>query len=58
MVWETMAFGERPYWDWSNFEVNHKTDIYSLNLQAFLKFYEEGLKVPFRRISNRGIKVK
>ena len=38
MVWETMAFGERPYWDWSNFEVNHKKDIYSLNLQAFLKF--------------------
>lgn len=20
-MWETMAFGERPYWDWSNFEV-------------------------------------
>ena len=21
VLWETMAFGERPYWDWSNFEV-------------------------------------
>ncbi|CAH3018214.1 unnamed protein product [Porites evermanni] len=21
LMWETMAFGERPYWDWSNFEV-------------------------------------
>ena len=21
LLWEIMAFGERPYWDWPNFEV-------------------------------------
>lgn len=21
VLWEAMSFGERPYWDWSNFEV-------------------------------------
>jgi len=26
MVWETMAFGERPYWDWSNFEVMDRVE--------------------------------
>jgi len=27
-MWETMAFGERPYWDWSNFEVGKKYLIF------------------------------
>lgn len=23
VLWEIMSFSERPYWDWSNFEVEH-----------------------------------
>lgn len=26
-VWETMAYGERPYWDWSNFEVMDRVEV-------------------------------
>ncbi|XP_078355358.1 ephrin type-A receptor 4-like, partial [Oculina patagonica] len=26
VMWETMAFGERPYWDWSNFEVMDRVE--------------------------------
>ena len=25
VLWEIMSFSERPYWDWSNYEVNEST---------------------------------
>ncbi|XP_029193980.2 ephrin type-B receptor 1-B-like isoform X1 [Acropora millepora] len=26
VVWETMSFGERPYWDWNNFQVMDRVE--------------------------------
>ena len=23
VLWEIMSFGQRPYWEWDNFRVNH-----------------------------------
>lgn len=39
VMWEVMAFGERPYWDMSNHEVCSKRHIVFQNLKA----YSEGL---------------
>lgn len=24
LLWEILSFGERPYWDWNNFEVSQR----------------------------------
>lgn len=28
LLWEIMSFAERPYWDWTNFEVSGKIGYY------------------------------
>jgi serine/threonine protein kinase len=33
LLWEIMAYGERPYWDWDNFQVTIKTKTYYLYIQ-------------------------
>lgn len=27
LLWEIMSFAERPYWDWSNYEVSASTEV-------------------------------
>ena len=30
LLWEIMSFGERPYWDWGNYEVIHSSRVSSV----------------------------
>lgn len=31
LLWEIMSFAERPYWDWTNFEVSGNIGYYSVS---------------------------
>ena len=28
LLWEIMSYGERPYWDWGNYEVGYEFFLY------------------------------
>ena len=58
VLWEAMSFGERPYWDWNNFEVMKyfctNLDVYGqIRLQKELKVLRSLLLSRLGNISQR-----
>ena len=47
-----MAFGERPYWDWSNFEVKHKTRPINFSIHGMIHVPQRLKEKTFREAAD------